>query len=262
MSNLRRSFTLQTGTFVLASIAVIFWLQVARAQTQKAQPAAQPAQAAGQSPGGRYGNSTGKSSLDEPRNIAAAVIAADNPSIKYVVDVGAAKGDFLSVFLTKFPNARGEWNESDLPDHSQFEVKPILEPKFGDRVDYKLGCSLRDMTQPCFPKGTDVIITSFMSIHQNLDGMYKNYRAAYDVLPQGGWIVNLDSVGFGGSSWEPLLQKSVVGIRPEHEGPKIHHPDLRIPTLEEQLGAMRAAGFDAQVVWKSFSTVLFMGRKN
>jgi hypothetical protein len=101
-----------------------------------------------------------------------------------------------------------------------------------------------------------------MSIHQNLDGMYKNYRAAYDVLPHGGWIVNVDSVGFGGSHWEPLLQKSVAGFRPEHEGPKIHHPDLRIPTLEEQLGAMRAAGFDAQVVWKSFTTVLFMGRKN
>jgi hypothetical protein len=34
-----------------------------------------------------------------------------------------------------------------------------------------------------------------------------------------------------------------------------------VPTADEQLAAMRAAGFDAQVVWQSFNTVLFMGRK-
>lgn len=262
MSGLRKSSIFDAGTMLLAALAVIPMLQIARAQAETSQLGAQPAQTPAQNPPapqGRYGTAT-RSSLDEPRAIAVAVVAADNPSPKYVVDVGAAKGDFLALFLDKFADAHGQWTESDLPDHTQFEAKPYLA-RFGDRVDYKLGCSLRDMTQPCFPRGTDVIITSFMSIHQDLDGMYKNYRAAFKVLPSSGWIVNVDSAGFGGSAWEPLLQKAVVGFRPVHEGPKIHHPDLRIPTVDEQLGAMRAAGFDAQVVWQSFTTVLFMGRK-
>ena len=38
-----------------------------------------------------------------PRQIAAAVVAQDNPSPKLVVDVGSFTGEFLEAFLEKFP---------------------------------------------------------------------------------------------------------------------------------------------------------------
>lgn len=199
--------------------------------------------------------------LLEPRRIAAAVVAADNPSPKMIVENGAHLGEFLAVFLNRFPNARGQWTEGKTPDHTLSDGKPLLG-RFGDRVDYKFGCLRRDLAQGCIPKGTDVILMEWLSIHQDLDAMYKNYRAAFDQLPQGGWVVDLDHVGFGGSSWEPRLHQAAREIRPAKEGPEIHHQDYRVPTVDEQLGAMRAAGFDAHVVWQSFATVLFMGRKN
>jgi hypothetical protein len=91
--------------------------------------------------------------------------------------------------------------------------------------------------------------------------MYRIYRAGAAQLPKGGWIVNVDHVTFG-STWDRPLQAAVKEFRcPQIEGPPVHYPQFRIPTAEEQLAAMRAAGFDAQVVWQSFGTVLFMGRK-
>jgi hypothetical protein len=194
----------------------------------------------------------------EPREIAMAILAADNPSPKYIVNVGAAQGGTLAAWLDRFPSARGEWTET-AADHSTTEALPVLG-KYGDRVDYKLGCSLRDMTEPCFPPQTDVIITSGQSIHRNLDGMYKNFIATYKLLPHGGWFINTDQIGFGYSQWEPLLTKAKVGFRPKDRAPE--HPDLRIPTAQEELEAMRSAGYDAQIVYQSFNTAVFMGRKN
>jgi hypothetical protein len=196
--------------------------------------------------------------LIEPRRIAAAVVAADNPSPKMIVEIGAFQGDFLKVFMEKFPSARGQWTEGE---RERIMIASSRLARFGDRVDFKIGCALRDLSEGCLPKDTDVIIMEWLSIHQDLDKMYKNYHAATAQLPSGGWVVNVDHAGFGGSAWEPRLQTAAKGIRPTNEGPAIHHSDLRVPTADEQLGAMRAAGFDAEVVWRSFTTVLFMGRK-
>jgi hypothetical protein len=87
-------------------------------------------------------------------------------------------------------------------------------------------------------------------------------RATANQPPSGGRFVNLDHVTFGGTGWEGWLSTAAKGFRPEAEGPKLHRADYRVPTLEEQLGAMRAAGLDAQVVWQAFDTVLIMGRKH
>ena len=269
-SSLRKSSTFYAGTILLAAFAVISILHTAGAQIHTAQRHMQLAQAQPQNSPAAPASAVAMSpeeqnlrahSLDEPRAIAIAVVAADNPAPKYIVDNGAAQGQFLAVFLDKFPNARGQWTESDLPDHKLSDGKLLLG-RFGDRVDYKLGCTYRDLTQGCVPKGTDVIITEWLSLHQNLDMMYKNYRAAFAQLPSGGWVVNIDHAGFGGSAWESRLQTAAHGFRPVHEGPPTEHRDFRVPTVDEQLGAMRAAGFDAQVVWQSFTMALFMGRKN
>jgi hypothetical protein len=197
----------------------------------------------------------------EPRKIAAAIVAADIAAPKLVVQVGAHHGEFLEVFLDRFATARGLWTEPANSENNLTKAK-IRLARFADRVDFKFGCGERDISDGCVPKGADVIITDWVSILQNLDGMYKIYRIAAEQLAPGGWFVNIDKVGFGGGAWERRLQTASTGFRPEHEAPPIHHADYRTPTVDEQLGAMRAAGFDAQVVWRSFDTVLMMGRKN
>lgn len=127
-----------------------------------------------------------------------------------------------------------------------------------------MGVCETDLGPGCeVPKDTDVILIEWLSIQQTLDGMYKEYKAGYADLPSGGWIINVDHVTYPpDSGWGPLLQLAEKGFRnPAVEGPPVHYPQFRVPTVDEQLGAMRAAGFDAQVVWQSFTTVLFMGRK-
>jgi hypothetical protein len=200
----------------------------------------------------------GEVAIMEPYRVAAAVVAEGLPAPKYLVQIGAFQGQFLSVFLDRFPNARGQWTEGE--DRAMPIAKQRLA-QFGDRVSFVIGCPLRDISAGCVPKETDVIISEWVSIHQSLDGMYKIYRAAAGQLPPGGWLVILDHVSFGGTGWESQLQAAAKGFRTEAEGPAIHHADYRVPTADEQVGAMRAAGFDVQVVWQSFNTVLFMGCK-
>jgi hypothetical protein len=200
--------------------------------------------------------------LQEPRRIAAAVVAADRPDPQLIVQVGAFQGEFLETFLDQFPHSRGQWTEAVTSKHNLPETKARFA-RFGERIDFAWGCARRDLSAGCdLPAQTDVILIEWLSIQQTLDGIYRIYRAGAADLPSGGWIVNVDHVSYGGSSWEPLLATAVQGFRrPEIEGPPVHYPQFRVPTIDEQLGAMRAAGFDAQVVWQSFGTVLFMGRK-
>ncbi len=197
----------------------------------------------------------------EPRKIAARIVAADLPEPKRIVQVGSFQGEFLEVFLDEFPRTPGQWTEAITSKHNLPATKQRLA-RFGDRIDFKWGCARRDLGPGCvLPKDTDVILIEWLSIQQTLDAMYRIYRAGAEQLPVGGWIVSADHVSYGGS-WEPLIQTSVREFRrPEVEGPPVHYPQFRVPTADEQLAAMRAAGFDAQVVWQSFNTVLFMGRK-
>ena len=257
----------RAGTVLL--LAAFCFAGLAHTQAAPQQPATKPAQGVAAATydddelpqlGGVDPAATqaAEKAISEPRRIAAAVVAQDNPAPRMIVEVDAYDGAFLAIFLEKFPTAHGLWTEGD---RENIAIASQKLARFGDRVDFKIACANREITSGCIPAGTDVIITDWMSIHQDLDGMYKGYRAAAAALPTGGWFVNIDNVGFGGTGWEQWLKSSRKGFRPEHEGPAIHHADMRLPTVEEQLGAMRAAGFDAEVVWQSFGTVLFMGKK-
>ena len=79
--------------------------------------------------------------------------------------------------------------------------------------------------------------------------------------------MNLDHVAYAGGPWEKWFdgarnELSVEGLNAVIEGPPVHHPDYKTPTIEEQIAALKAAGFDdPQVVWRRFDTVLIMARK-
>jgi hypothetical protein len=266
---MQKHSSMGAGAILLAVIAVSSLLHVINAKSALSQPAAMSSQANAQNqpaaqPTHLVRTQSEEKALDdlmnEPRKISAAIVAADNPNPKYVVMIGAHHGEYLEVFLDKFPNARALWTEPDNNEGNMPVAKERLA-RFGNRVDFKFGCGERDISDGCVPKGSDVIITDWVSILQNLDGMYKIYRIANEQLAPGGWFVNIDQVSFGNDAWDSRIQTARKGFRPEHEWPPVHHPDFRTPTIDEQLGAMRAAGFDAQVVWQSFNTVVFMGRK-
>src|SRR5258706_3946229 len=195
--------------------------------------------------------------LSLPRRTAAAIVGQDKPSPKLIVDVGAYTGEFLEAFLVQFPKSRGQWPGPVEKNHPT-AIRRLA--RFGKRVDFRIGCPNRDLSDGCVPAGVDVLITSWLSIHQNLDGISKYYRQAAALLPAGGWLANLDHVGFAGNAWEQRIQKARVGFHATFEGPPVHHDDFRTPTLAEQLAALHAAGIDdVEVVWRSFDTVLIMG---
>ena len=199
---------------------------------------------------------------NEPERVAAAVVAAGFPSPQHIVQVGAATGGFLELFMAKFPAARGTWIEAITAEHQLPDAHKHLD-RFGDRVEFKAGCARRDLSRKSciLPKDTDVIITGSLSIQQNIDGMRNVYKAGADMLPPGGWLVNVDRVTFSDPSWGALMKTAVKGFPPEHVGIPLHYPQFRVPTADEQVEAMRAAGFEAQVVWQSFDEVVVMGRK-
>jgi hypothetical protein len=199
--------------------------------------------------------------LVEPRSIAAAVLAGGAPVPSKVVQVGAFQGEFLETVLTHLPDTRGQWTEAVTSEHNLSAAKSRLA-RFGDRVDFRFGCARRDLGPGCeLPGDTDVILIEWLSIQQNLEGIYRVYREGAAKLPVGGWIVNLDHVTFD-SRWQTRIDSAVADFRrPDIEGPPVHYPQFRVPTADEQLAALRAAGFDAHVIWQSFGTVLLMGRK-
>jgi len=207
-------------------------------------------------PGETFG---GGDKLALPRQIAAAVVAQDTPSPKMIVDVGSFTGEFLEAFMEKFPAARGQWTEP--VDGNRVNAQRRFA-RFGDRLDYVIGCPSRDISKGCVPKNVDVLLTSWLTIHQNREGIYKFYKEAAEMLPSGGWIANLDHIAYADPDWTNRMKTARLEFFQVTEGPPIHHPDYKVMTLDDHLNAFKAAGFDdVQVVWQSFNTVLFMARK-
>jgi hypothetical protein len=232
---------------VLVTVSVTLALQPASAQTDKsnADPLAVVA-----------------TPRNEPQRVAAAIVGASFPSPQHIVQVGAGTGGFLEMFMAKFPAARGTWIEAITAEHQLPDAHKNLD-RFGDRVEFRGGCARRDLSRrTCvLPKDTDVILVGSLAVQQDLEGMRRVYKAGADDLPPGGWMVNVDRVTFSDASFGPLLKAAVKGFPPEYVGIPLHYPQFRVPTAQEQLQAMRDAGFEAQVVWQSFDEVVLMGRK-
>ena len=200
-------------------------------------------------------------SMELPYQIAAEVLAQDYPSPKMIVDVGSYQGQFLQAFLQRFPAARGQWTEPVTTNEANARRKLA---RFGERVDYVIGCPGRDIGQGCVPKGTDVIITAWVTHHQPIEGVSRIYGLAHTQLPANGWLIVLDHVTAGDSNWERRFKLSRWNFNPDAEGPPMEAAvrGKAFPTLDQQMAAFKSAGFnDVSVVWHSFDTVLIMAHK-
>jgi hypothetical protein len=121
--------------------------------------------------------------LGPARRTAAAVVSAAGARPQHIVDVGSFTGELLEAFLAQFPAARGQWTE---PVATNEGVARARLARFGDRADYRIGCPGRDLAQGCVPAGTDMLLTSWLSIHQDMAGIRAFDAHAAAILPSGG----------------------------------------------------------------------------
>ena len=195
-----------------------------------------------------------------PRQMAAVIIAADNPAPEVIVDIGSGPGDFLAVMLEQFPQARGVWTDVS---EAMFDMARERLATFGDRVDYHL-VDMTDLAGGGVPDGASVITTSRAAHHLDRAGLFDFYGQAAGRLAPGGWLVNLDHIGPAGpgDTWDQRLRsaRKQFGITPS--GPK-HHHNYPLTSVDDHLQALAAAGFtDVEMPWRAFFTCLFMGRKS
>jgi hypothetical protein len=120
----------------------------------------------------------------------------------------------------------------------------------------------RDISDGCIPKDTDIILSSWVTMHQEIQGIVMFDAEAYNQLPTGGFLVILDHIGFPpGSPWEAPLKaaKAEFHAKTEGPGPFVKTP---VPTAEAQLDALKVAGFDdPQIIWSDLTDAVFMARK-
>lgn len=202
--------------------------------------------------------------LEAPRRLAAALVAADGYQPRQVTDVGSFTGEFLQAFMVQFPSAKGQWTE---PVDTNRSVAEARLGQYSGRIAYRIGCPGRDLADNCVPAGTDVLLTSWLSIHQDLAGIRRFYKAAYAIVPKDGWVINIDHVVAPDGPWQKRLeaarriaadQKIVAQV----EGPPVHHAEFIAPGLDQQVQALRDAGFtQIHVAWQRLDTVLLMARK-
>src|SRR5215472_15686691 len=189
-----------------------------------------------------------------PRSIAAATVALTSPDVRLVVDVASGPGDFLAVMLEKFPNARGVW--TDVSGTMRDLARERLERHAG-RIDFVLA----DMTDlRALPTDTDVITTSRATHHLGREDLFAFYAQAAAHLASGGWLVNLDHVG-SHNAWDARMRAVREIFCPPSRERIGHRHEHRLPSVEDHFGAFAAARFaDTEMIWRAFSTCLFMGR--
>jgi trans-aconitate methyltransferase len=196
-----------------------------------------------------------KELLDLPRRISATVVAADRPGTALVVDVGSGPGDYLSTMLDTFPAAQGVWTDVS---PAMADIARAALAGYGDRVEFRL-VDIEDLSP--LPEQADVITTSRASHHFDAATLARFYTSAAGHLAPGGWLVNLDHVLSPGA-WERRLRDARAAMVPPKKEGTGHRHDKPLPTVDEHLAGLAAAGFDdVGQPWRGFYTVLFMARK-
>jgi SAM-dependent methyltransferase len=195
--------------------------------------------------------------LDYPRRIAAAIVGQDNASPACVVDIASGPGDFLAVFLSAFPSARGIWTDAS---EAMLELATERLAPFGDRVTFQVA-NMTELAGAGIPAGVDVITTSRASHHLDRPALQDFYTQAAGYLAPGGWLVDLDHTG-PGEAWDARLRSARQQLHPTRPGGRTHQHAHPLTSVQDHLDGYAAAGIgDAEVVWRAFVTCLFMGRR-
>ena len=192
-----------------------------------------------------------------PRSISAALVADSGIEVSHVVDVGAGPGAYLDVFLRAFPSARATWIDVS---EAMEELGREGLAEFGERVTYVIGDAERLDELDLEP--ASVVLSSRVLHHFSPESLERFYRAAYELVVPGGFVINLDHVGAPGD-WEQAyrrIREQFTGAR--KRGLKPHRHDYPLAPTERHLVWMADAGFATpDVPWRMLYTALILGRK-
>jgi ubiquinone/menaquinone biosynthesis C-methylase UbiE len=195
--------------------------------------------------------------LDLPRRISVALVGASGLDVKRVIDVGSGPGGYLVPFLRAFPAARATW--IDVSEEMRDLAADQLG-EFSDRITYVIADAERLDEVEIEP--AEVLLSSRALHHFSAESLQRVYRAAFDVVTPGGFVMNLDHVGARGD-WEQALR----GIRAQFTGDrkkalKPHRHDYPLARAEEHGAWMEEAGFGPfDMPWRMFYTALIVARK-
>lgn len=207
--------------------------------------------------GGWVRADTVEQTLALPRAIAAALVARDRPGTTKLVDIASGTGEFLSVFLDEFPEARGVWTDAS---EAMLEIARERLAGYGDRVEYRI-VDMTALAGAGLPSDADVVMTSRAAHHLDRAGLFAFYRDASRLLAPGGWLVNLDHIGPRDDDWDRLLRGVRKRFRPPGPQSRPHHHNYPLTGVRDHAEALDAAGLtDHEVAWRSLITCLFAAR--
>jgi trans-aconitate methyltransferase len=186
-----------------------------------------------------------------PRALSAALVAQEDPEVEVIVDIASGPGAFLECYLDEFPSARGIWTDGSaaMEDWARQRLA-----RFGDRVEYRV-LDMTTLADAGLPGNVDVLLSSRALHHLTPVELAKFYAGAAGLVRPGGWVVNLDHTDQPWADRYRTVMRRFTG--PSVGGHKHDHP---APTVEDHLAALRAAGLDADIVWKAGRTVLFQAQ--
>jgi ubiquinone/menaquinone biosynthesis C-methylase UbiE len=195
--------------------------------------------------------------LDLPRRISVALVADSEIEVTHIVDLGSGPGAYLVPFLRAFPEARATW--IDVSEAMRDLAREQLGA-YADRINYIVGDAERLDELDVEP--AEVLLSSRALHHFSPESLQHVYRAAFEIVTPGGFVINLDHVGAPGD-WESRYRK----IREQFTGKrkqalKPHRHDYPLSLAQEHGGWMEQAGFEAaDTPWRMFYTALIMARK-
>ena len=107
-----------------------------------------------------------------------------------------------------------------------------------------------------------VVVSSRALHHFSPDSLRGVYRAAFDIVEPGGFVMNLDHVG-AKADWEEVarrVRKQFTGDRKKARKP--HRQDYPLARADEHAAWMEEAGFGpADTPWRMFYTALIVARR-
>ena len=179
-----------------------------------------------------------------------------------VLDVGAGTGLLSALISEMFPNA-----VLTLADISE-EMLGRARVRFADRdqVNYLT----LDLENDALTGEYDVAVSSLALHHIEPDHLAAVFQNIYAVLVGGGWMINADqTLGTSTGNEARYAAQWVADVR--RQGTT--EPDLaaalerlkadKTATLEDQLAALRAAGFEQVDCWyKRYRFAVYSGRKS
>ncbi|MGH3302938.1 MAG: class I SAM-dependent methyltransferase [Streptosporangiaceae bacterium] len=190
-----------------------------------------------------------------PRRITGAVLAAADPPVRVVLDVGSGPGAFLAAVLDSCPDATGIWTDvsAAMQDLAQERLAPL-----SSRIEFRLA-DATDLAAAAAGRPADAVLTSRFSHHLDPAGLRTFYADAAELVGPGGWIANLDHISLS-EPWAARLARVRAEMVPPN--PSAHRHDRPLCALRDHLGALSATGWnEVTVAWQAFATVLILGRR-